>query len=74
MSAPDSLFSQLLDLPVGASLVLPLGVSVQGAECAIASVIEQHPMRSFATGEHIARPRQGEALHNVRIERLSDET
>jgi hypothetical protein len=72
MSAPDSLFSQLLDLPVGAALVLPLGVSVQSAEGAIASVIEQHPMRRFAKGEHIAQPRHGEALHNVRIGRLPD--
>jgi hypothetical protein len=69
---PDSLFAQLLALPLGAALVLPLGVPMQAAERAIASVIEQHPMRRFAIGEHVAQPSQGVAVHNVRIGRLAD--
>jgi hypothetical protein len=74
MPPPDSLYAQLLRLPVGAALVLPLGIDASSAQRAIKTVIElDDHRRRFAIGEHIARPRQGEALHHVRIERLPDE-
>ncbi|WP_061152292.1 hypothetical protein [Caballeronia arvi] len=69
----DSLYAQLLALPVGAALVLPLGVSAQSAQHAIKSVIEHDSKRRYAIGDHIARPRRAEVLRHVRIERLPDE-
>ncbi|SAK94846.1 hypothetical protein AWB75_06858 [Caballeronia catudaia] len=69
----DSLYAQLLALPVGAAFVLPLGVSAQSARCAVESAIRQDLRKRFVIGEHVARPRQAEVLRHVRIERLADE-
>ncbi|MDR5763293.1 hypothetical protein [Caballeronia sp. LZ035] len=68
-----SLYAQLLALPMGATLVLPLGVSAQSAKFAVECAIRQYPEKRFLVGEHVARPRQAEVLRHVRIERLVDE-
>ena len=68
----DSLYAQLLVLPVGAALVLPLAVTLQGAEHGIALVVDHYPERRYAIGEHLSRPRPGKRSY-LRIQRLSDE-
>ncbi len=70
---PESLFTPLSCLPVDAALVLPLGISAESAEQAVASTTACNPGRRYEIGEHIARPRQAESLHYVRILRLPDE-
>jgi len=70
----DSLYARLLALPVGAALVLPLGVSHQSAEQAIKAVIAQDSKRRYAIGDHIVRPWQAELVRHVRIKRVPDKT
>ncbi|SAK59464.1 hypothetical protein AWB79_02621 [Caballeronia hypogeia] len=69
----DSLYAQLRALPVAAALVLPLAVTAQGAEHGIALVVDHYPERRYAIGEHLSRPRPGEAVRYLRIQRLPDE-
>jgi hypothetical protein len=70
----DSLYAQLLVLPRGGALILPLGITAQTAEQAIASITANHdPRRRYAIGEYIAPPREGETLHHVLIQRLPDD-
>ncbi len=70
----ESLYAQLLALPVGAALVLPLGVSARSAEFAVQCAMRKDLKKRFLIGEHVIRPRQAEVLRHVRIERLADDT
>lgn len=70
----ESLYAQLLALPLGAALVLPLGVSARSAKFAVQSAVREDLKKRFSIGEHVIRPRRAEVLRHVRIERLADDT
>ncbi len=69
-----SLYTQLIALPVGAALVLPIGVSPRSARSAVQAAMQQDLRKRFLIDECVTRPRQAEVLRHVRIERLADGT